>query len=901
MMVPADVPATIANRRVPSGRMFQHILVGATVVATLWLAALCAYRAVESVGKPFGGFVVNRRLFVNAYGRSHWCGIREGLKFPDRIVKAEGTLLNCPEDLDEILNRLPAGSPVQYQVEKNGGIVEMVIPSMTFTWADLLMVYGPSVLSGIAYLFIGCLVYIMKPRHDVSWAFLSACVFLCLSTVTGYECRQLSIVRLNLFAQSFIPAAGLHLALLFPARRRCIQRYPVMQFAPYAASTLLALPVLFLYPRPVITTLFSMVRFYDVATALIMVFFNLRAFLGGESALEKQRAKVVLLGAAAAFPLPAFGLLFLHLGMGAKGNIIQTNLLDIPIILFPASVAYAIARHNLFDVDVYVKRAVGYAIMSLMIGVSFYGVEVLTQSVVVRPILGGYAQVLFPIIFPLIIVFLFQPVYRRVQKLIDRLFYRLEYDYQETVASITESMRALLSVDQIVATIVNTGVRTMFIESMCVMLRNRHSGHYECHRAQEGTGLDVPEGHDHLPRGRGATRAAGMRMPEAQAVGLAIVASRKSRNRNEGGLIGTNPQAGNPVVPVMSLDEGSPLIRDMAERQSELTIYDILEDPFYEARREAYLDTFVSLRAVLMIPLISGDRLVGVMAVGNKKSGKFYRREDVNLLAILAGHGAMAIENALLLDEVIEKERMEEELAIARELQTSMLPAVCPEAKGFEIAATSIPAREVGGDFFDFIEMTEDRLGMLIGDVTGKSVSGALIMSASRSVFRMLSEDQRTVDRIMSRANRRLKKDVKSGMFVALLYAVIDSRDRILRLCSAGQTQPVHFSAKNGVASFIETLGDTFPLGILEDADYQETRLQLALGDRVVFYTDGIVEAMNPRQEIYGFERLIETIQEAGSMSADEMLREIMASVNTFVASAAQHDDLTMIVLSVTG
>ena len=165
----------------------------------------------------------------------------------------------------------------------------------------------------------------------------------------------------------------------------------------------------------------------------------------------------------------------------------------------------------------------------------------------------------------------------------------------------------------------------------------------------------------------------------------------------------------------------------------------------------------------------------------------------------------------------------------------------------------------------------------------------------------MLSEDQRTVDRIMSRANRRLKKDVKSGMFVALLYAVIDSRDRILRLCSAGQTQPVHFSAKNGVASFIETLGDTFPLGILEDADYQETRLQLALGDRVVFYTDGIVEAMNPRQEIYGFERLIETIQEAGSMSADEMLREIMASVNTFVASAAQHDDLTMIVLSVTG
>ncbi|MCP4624022.1 MAG: SpoIIE family protein phosphatase [bacterium] len=152
--------------------------------------------------------------------------------------------------------------------------------------------------------------------------------------------------------------------------------------------------------------------------------------------------------------------------------------------------------------------------------------------------------------------------------------------------------------------------------------------------------------------------------------------------------------------------------------------------------------------------------------------------------------GAVGIEHSRLFKEVLIKLRMEEDLSSARDLQMSMLPATCPEVVGFTIAASSIPAREVGGDFFDFFIIGEGKLGLIIGDVTGKSVSGALIMSASRSVFRMLSEEELGVGEIMMRANRRLKKDIKSGMFVALLYAVLDADDKRIGLCSAGQTQP---------------------------------------------------------------------------------------------------------------
>jgi sigma-B regulation protein RsbU (phosphoserine phosphatase) len=248
-----------------------------------------------------------------------------------------------------------------------------------------------------------------------------------------------------------------------------------------------------------------------------------------------------------------------------------------------------------------------------------------------------------------------------------------------------------------------------------------------------------------------------------------------------------------------------------------------------------------------------------------------------------------------MVQDVIEKERMEEELSIARDLQVSMLPAECPQVAGFQIAAYSLAAREVGGDFYDFIDMGSNRLGLVIGDVTGKSVSGALVVSASRSVFRMLSEEEATVAERMMRANRRMKKDLKAGMFVALLYAVLDVAAKTLALCSAGQTQPVR--RQSASAELIQTRGDTFPLGVLNEAEYEETVLPISPGDVIVLYTDGIVEAMNPGGEIFGFDRLIETVGSCRADSAEALLQEILAHVNAFTSGAPQHDDLTAIVI----
>ena len=512
------------------------------------------------------------------------------------------------------------------------------------------------------------------------------------------------------------------------------------------------------------------------------------------------------------------------------------------ILIFPLFIAYSIVRHNLFDADTIIRRTVGYVIVTAMV-VGVYALVTVSFNLV----LGQYQLAqsrAFPILFTVGVILVFNPMRDSIQALVDRIFFRKEYDYGTIVERVSGAMTNLLDLNQILKHLVQTFTQDMFVDTSSVLLLDTEGNTYRVYLAD-------------------------------------------GENQKE--------------IEKVAFRRDEPMVEIVEQERKELTKYDLLEDPKYAKVSKPCARNFEALQASLIIPLTYQERVIGLLSLGSKKSGKVFNREDVDLLRTLAHQGAVAIENARLFQENLEKQRMEEELNIARELQMSMLPATCPEIKGFLIAASSLPAREVGGDFYDFFAMGPDKAGMIVGDVTGKSVSGALVMSAARSVFRMLSEEAFSVEEIMIRANRRTKSDIKSGMFVALLYAVLNSKDLTVSMCSAGQTQPIHRSHQTGEARLVETEGDTFPLGIIAEADYRETQLRLAPGDMLVFYTDGIVEAMNDQKEIFGFERLIEVIRQSDTTNAEMLLKLILDRVDQFAGEAAQHDDLTIIVVAVTG
>ncbi len=814
------------------------------------VSVICFISALSWLNKPFAGFLMYDPPYVDSLGIRDWPGKMAGLKYLDCILSIDGQDVLQGQDLVRTVREMVPGTPVRYRVESKKEIREVTVPVTIFGLWDFLLVFLITYSCGVLLYALGVIAYLLKPNIRSSWVFLGLCLSLGTYVVSAYEIESTYyLVRLHYCCLSFFPATFLHLGLIFPDRKRVLGRFPALEYLVYLPAVILSLLYMIYFSAfketlrsgallwlPGYREIGAMGRIFSLFSAIVLFILLVHAVYKAATTAARQRARMILFGVTIAFVPPGLAMAAVHF---LKANI-PWNFLVFFVIFFPASIAYSIVRHNLFDADTIIKRTVGYAVVTAVV-VGVYAVVSLSLNVIA----GRYALAesrAFPILFTLGVILVFNPLRDRIQALVDRLFFRKEYDYGAVVDKVSRAITSLLDLGQVLHHLTRTFIEDMFINTTSIMLLHSATAEYRVYLAD------------------------GERKQEV-----------------EGKFFKSN----------------GPLMQIIEEEKRELTRYDVLEDPKYEAISQPCAEEFESVCASLMVPLVFQDRLIGVLNLGEKKSGKPYNRQDIDLLHAVANQGAMAIENARLFHENLEKQRMEEELNIARDLQMSMLPATCPHVPGFGIAATSIPAREVGGDFFDFIDMGEGRLGLVVGDVTGKSVSGALVMAASRSIFRMLSEEQFTVGEIMEKANRRAKKDIKSGMFVALLYAVLESKEKTLNLCSAGQTQPIHFSPKTGEARLMETEGDRFPLGILDGADYRETRVELASGDKIVFYTDGIVEAMNQKEEIFGFERLLEVVQGGRTMNAESLLKEILDKVNGFSRGATQHDDLTVIVIAV--
>jgi sigma-B regulation protein RsbU (phosphoserine phosphatase) len=265
-----------------------------------------------------------------------------------------------------------------------------------------------------------------------------------------------------------------------------------------------------------------------------------------------------------------------------------------------------------------------------------------------------------------------------------------------------------------------------------------------------------------------------------------------------------------------------------------------------------------------------------------------------------------------LLDErriKLEKEKLESEMArknaelqIAAEIQRNFLPETIPKTQGFEIAAKSIPAKEVGGDFFDvmpleIIPMDNTRTGLMIADVSGKGVPAALFMALSRIVVRVTAMWFKKPSEVISFANPIIANNSKTGMFVTLFYGVIDNDTRTLTYVNAGHNPPIVLRKKSGEIEELDLTG--VAVGAMDDSEYTQEELQLSPGDVIVLYTDGITEAINDREEMYDVPQLIETIRKNGDSTSQEIVDEIIRSVFAFTGSQPQFDDITLMVVKV--
>lgn len=299
-------------------------------------------------------------------------------------------------------------------------------------------------------------------------------------------------------------------------------------------------------------------------------------------------------------------------------------------------------------------------------------------------------------------------------------------------------------------------------------------------------------------------------------------------------------------------------------------------------------------RSLLCVPLLVKNRLIGILAIFNKKDGKEFTEDDKRLLSIIAAQSGQILENARLAEQERSLITMQEQVRLASNIQLGLLPKKAPGVAGYEIAGKSVPAQTVGGDYFDFIPVDEEHLAICLGDVTGKGLPASLLMANTQATLRGQTLLTTSAKECINRSNRLLYESTSDEKFVTLFYSILNLSTHQLLFCNAGHDNPYLFSDGKEPRR-LKTGGVV--LSIMESFPYDEETVGLAPGDMLVIYSDGIPEAMNANQEMYSDKKLGQSLQEKQHLPSAEIIDTIFEEVRTHAGNFPQSDDMTMIVV----
>jgi serine phosphatase RsbU (regulator of sigma subunit)/anti-sigma regulatory factor (Ser/Thr protein kinase) len=564
------------------------------------------------------------------------------------------------------------------------------------------------------------------------------------------------------------------------------------------------------------------------------------------SAEEREQSRLLIWAFTLALGM-ALVLFVLKLAIDGSGlNANTINHLDrlaflvFPVLfaVIPITLTVVLVRYRLWEIDRVINQTLVYGTLTGVLGVTYVAIVVVIQSA-----LGSVTRrsELAIAVSTLAAAALFRPVRHRIQAFIDRRFYRGKYDAAQTLEAFSGRVRDELDLGAVTSELLGAAEQTMQPARMSLWL------------GKDG----VAEGFPARPPAANGQRT---RSPE--------------------------------IVPV-AIDRDDPMV---AAVQAAAVPVDLDELELASPARDA-------LRAAGMrmtVPLVSQGELVGVLSLGRRLSERDYSSDDRKLLDGLAKRAGPPLRVAQLVRDLVRqqalelhaRERMEQELRVAQLIQQQFLPRQLPELPGWRIAAYYQPARAVGGDFYDFIDLPDGLLGLTCGDVTDKGVPAALVMAITHSILRGDASRLIAPGEVLARVNERLCAEIPPPMFVTCFYAVLDPATGHLRYANAGHNPP-YAHTEDGV---VELRATGMPLGLMPAMVYEELEATLDPGQSLLFHSDGLVEAHDPQRNMFGFPRLAGLVGETagGQALIDRLLREL----DGFTGSGwEQEDDITLVTI----
>lgn len=528
------------------------------------------------------------------------------------------------------------------------------------------------------------------------------------------------------------------------------------------------------------------------------------------------------------------------------------------VLAYMSLTGYAIIKYKALEIDTVIHRTILWIGSSILLASPGYFLIKL-----LLPWLKTL-NALWVTIFSMVLFHVYLVFFRHFQPKVDHLFRRRKYDYQTLLGKIAEKISTTISIEDLTKQLLNEICEAMYLRNAVFYVLDDDGSRYH---------LLGRRGNDQVD---GAIQINTLEIFTAQEREALPLAQREISCQNN------------------SLCSWIAEHRDVIEREQ------VEADPQYESIKQQVLTCFNDHNIELIVPVVVNDQVNAILGLGKKENLQSYTVKDLELLKKLGQEAGVTVFNALHYKDLAEKERLDEEMKMGRQIQVNLLPAEIPLTEGIKLRGMMFPAKEIGGDYYDFVDLPSDNVGIVIGDVSGKGVAAGLLMAMAKTAIHSFSGSSLSPKEVLLRTNAILQKSTKGQKFMTMLYLQWNAPERKLTYSSAGHEHILVFHADSGKVEAIMSGG--FMLGMIPDiAGFLEDRqISLKSKDKVVLYTDGVTEARDPQENLYGLEKLIQAVEKHGLKPADELIAAIKDEVYAFIGTREQYDDITLVVMEAT-
>ncbi|MFC2083775.1 SpoIIE family protein phosphatase [Bacteroidota bacterium] len=652
------------------------------------------------------------------------------------------------------------------------------------------------------------------------------------------------------FGVAYLPFTIVHFFWIFPRRLNIINKK-------YTLRILYIMPLIFFFLSVVLKLFYvylgelNAAYFYDVYNAIGFFLLFLGSIIGLISLFrnylklktkdERNAIFVILISYAIGLLAAIFSSVIINvINPALRFNSPEYFMPIILICAIPIAFGYSIFRYSLMDVSDVIKNAIMYGSATVAIA-AFYFLIIYQLGQTISTVIGTEYQGLIAGIVFIIFAIVFQSTKDHFQELITKRFYPEQFAYQRVILKFTDDVSTIVGLENILDSTLNTFVESLNLNKFAIVLRDHN-------------------------------------------VNKNFVVERNLNFCDNQTIIETN--IANLAKSILTKrDTNSPIVIEDTEFQS-------IFPNFASILREKGIFT--------IIPLLIKSKIIGFLFFGLKASGSKFAGKDLKLLASASNQVAVALENARLYESEKEQLKLSRDLENARLIQESLLPAQFPLIKGLEIRGKMIPAMLIGGDYFDIIKVSDNKVFVIVGDVSGKGLSASFYMSKLQTMMQLYCTSDINPKDVLQQINKQIYNKIEKNWFITVSIALIDLSKKVIRFCRAGHPPLVLIRNKEIFEYKPNGIGIGLENGIIFNKSLEEIEIPLKENDLFAFYSDGLSETMNSEQEFLGEKRLHNLFLENAGYSLNNILDEILQTLSKFREDTPQIDDLTFVLLRYT-